>query len=68
MLTAIYHPINGVEVVEDEQAERLIALGFWFDSPLKAKEYREQIEREIKDEPVAEKPPVKKGSKANEKG
>lgn len=50
MLACVYHPIDPMRVVEDDEAERLIASGVWFDSPLKAKEYRAKVESDIKNE------------------
>jgi len=69
MLTCVYHPIDEMRVVEDDEAEQLKASGVWFDSPLKAKEYRTKVEDEIKEEESkVEKPKAKpiKG-KTNEK-
>ena len=65
MLNCVYHPIDDMRVVENEERERLLASGFWFDSPAKAKAAREKIEQEIKDEPKAE--PVKEKVKAKAK-
>lgn len=56
MLTCVYHPIDDFRVVEEDEAERLKASGVWFDSPLKAKEYRAKVEDEIKNEEQAKKP------------
>lgn len=68
MLTCVYHPIDDVRVVEDDEAERLKASGFWFDSPAKAKEYRLKVENEIKEESTEDKPPkAKLKGKTNEK-
>jgi hypothetical protein len=50
MLTCVFHPINKFQVVEDDEAERLLASGVWFDSPDKANRYREEVEDEIKSE------------------
>lgn len=50
MLTCVYHPIDSMRVVEDDEAERLKASGGWFDSPTKAKQYRLKVEDEIKQE------------------
>jgi len=50
MLTCVYHPIDAMRVVEEEESERLLASGGWFDSPVKAKEYRLKVEEEIKQE------------------
>jgi hypothetical protein len=50
MLTCVYHPIDAFRVVEEDEARRLKQTGVWFDSPKKAKEYREKVEQEIKEE------------------
>jgi hypothetical protein len=65
MLTCVYHPINRMAVVEDDEAEKLIASGVWFDSPDKAKQYLENVEREMKQESEAQKPKIRqpKGNK-----
>lgn len=55
MLTCIYHPIDKFRVVEDDEADRLKATGVWFDSPVKAKEYRSKVEEEIKTEGACDK-------------
>lgn len=67
MLTCVYHPIDGMQVVEADQADRLLASGVWFDSPLKAKQYREKVENDIKQEPKVMTPEVKEKGKNNEK-
>ena len=56
MLTCVYHPIDGMQVVESDKADKLKASGVWFDSPLKARQYREKVELEIKQESKVEKP------------
>jgi hypothetical protein len=48
MLTCVYHPIDSMRVVEEDEAEILIASGVWFDSPVKAREYRSKVEQDIK--------------------
>lgn len=48
MLTCIFHPTDGMKVVEEDQAEALLKTGFWFDSPVKARAYRDEVEKEIK--------------------
>lgn len=50
MLTCVYHPIDAMRVVENEEADRLKASGVWFDCPAKAKTYRDKVEDEIKSE------------------
>ena len=59
MLTCIFHPIEPMRTLEDEEAEKLLATGVWFDSPAKASQYREQVEDEIKQESKAAKPRAK---------
>lgn len=59
MLTCIYHPIDAMQVVEDHEAEQLVASGVWFNSPKDAKEYREKVEMEIKTEPESNKAKAK---------
>jgi len=51
MLTCVYHPIDSMRVVEDDEGDRLKASGVWFDSPVKARQYREKVEDEIESEP-----------------
>jgi hypothetical protein len=60
MLACVYHPIDDFQVVEDDEAEKLIASGVWFDSPLKAKQYRERVEEEIRNESSDEIPKTRK--------
>ncbi len=69
MLTCVYHPIDDVRVVEDDEADRLKASGGWFDSPAKAKAYRLKVEDEIKQEskPTARKAIEKLKGKSNER-
>lgn len=67
MLTCVYHPIDDMRVVEADEAEKLLASGVWFDSPLKANQYREKVENEIKQESEAEKPKAKSKGKDHEK-
>jgi hypothetical protein len=50
MLTCVYHPIDEMQVVDEDVAERMKATGVWFDSPVKARQYREKVEDEIKAE------------------
>lgn len=50
MLTCVFHPIDAMRVVEEDEAERLRATGVWFDSPAEAKEYRIKVETDIKKE------------------
>lgn len=66
MLTCVYHPIDSMQVVESNEADKLKASGVWFDSPAKAKAYRDRVEEEIKQETDLEKP--KKGRPKLNKG
>lgn len=60
MLNCVFHPIDSMRVVEDDERERLLASGFWFDSPTEAKAYRDKVETEVKDEPKPKKAKAKK--------
>lgn len=60
MLTCVFHPIDAMRVVEDDEAERLMNTGVWFDSPATAKCYRERVEQDIQNEPTEDKPKVKR--------
>lgn len=62
MLNCVYHPIDDMRVVDDEERKRLVASGMWFDSPADATEFRKKMENDIKSE---SKP--KKASKENAK-
>lgn len=59
MLTCIFHPIDSMRVVEEDEAEKLMASGFWFDCPGKAQSYRNELEEDMKKEKV-EKAELKK--------
>ncbi|MCF1193127.1 hypothetical protein LRR18_16180 [Mangrovimonas sp. AS39] len=48
-----------MRTVEDDVADALMASGVWFDSPAKARAYREKVESEIEQESKAEKPKAK---------
>lgn len=50
MLTCVYHPIDAMRVVEEDEAERLRAMGVWFDSPRDAQNYRIKVETDIRKE------------------
>jgi hypothetical protein len=56
-----------MQVVEADEAEKLVASGVWFESPLLAKAYREKVEDEIKQESEAPKPKAKMKGKDHEK-
>jgi hypothetical protein len=67
MLTCVYHPIDDMRVVEEDEAEKLLASGAWFDSPLKARDYLIKVENEIKQEEEAAKLKPKQKGKDHEK-
>ena len=67
MLTCVYHPIDDYRVVVEDEAERLMASGVWFDSPLLAEQYRQKVENEMKQESEAKKLKAKPKGKADEK-
>lgn len=55
MLTCVFHPIDAMRVVEEDEAETLRASGVWFDSPAEAKEYKAKVEADIKKEKASKK-------------
>jgi len=50
MLHCVYHPTLEMQVVEDEEKDKLIASGVWFMHPNEAKEMREKYEHQITSE------------------
>ena len=56
MLNCVFHPIDDMRVVDDEERERLLATGSWFDSPLKAKALRDKHEERAVEDMKSEKP------------
>lgn len=69
MLTCVYHPIDPMRVVEEDEAQILLEKGFWFDCPTKAKQYRDKVEDGIKKESkVALKKAEQPKAKLKEKG
>lgn len=61
MLTCVYHPIDGMQVVEQDDAERMMMSGVWFDSPKKAIQYRDKVEDEIQQESKVGRPKKHRG-------
>ena len=47
MLNCVYHPVDKMRVVEDDERKKLIETGYWFDSPKMALEMREKFEKRI---------------------
>jgi len=47
MLNCIYHPVNEMKVVEDEEYEDLLTTGVWFKHPTEAKAMREKYEQRL---------------------
>jgi hypothetical protein len=50
MLNCVYHPVDEMRVVDDEERQRLLATGYWFDHPNAAKQKRETYEKRLLDE------------------
>lgn len=54
MISCAYHPFDEMQVVEDEELEKMIASGEWFRHPNEAKAAREKImsqrEKKVKGE------------------
>lgn len=63
MLTCVFHPIDPMRVVEEDEAETLRASGVWFDSPTEAKAYRAKVEQDIKKEKAKAKDKLEEKSK-----
>lgn len=59
MLNCVFHPVDAMRVVENEEREKLLASGFWFDSPDEAKAARQKVEEDIKNEPKPKKAKAK---------
>ncbi len=52
--SCLYHPTQGMRVLEEsehDEYERLLETGVWFNHPLKAKEWREDYEKQIRQQP-----------------
>lgn len=60
MLNCVYHPLDGMQVVDDETKAKLLATGFWFDHPTKAQKLKEEVMRDLDNEVCK----GKKGKKA----
>ena len=48
MLNCIYHPVDGMQVVDNADRERHLKTGFWFDTPQEAAEKRRTVEKDMK--------------------
>jgi len=68
MLTCVFHPIDAMRVVEEDEAEKLMASGVWFDSPQKAQQYRDKVEDEIKQESEDEKTQIENDKPKKSRG
>jgi hypothetical protein len=65
--SCLYHPTDGMRVIEDfneTEYKRLLETGFWFDHPLKAKEWRENYEGQIRRKPRERRSDAKHETKA----
>ncbi len=52
--SCLYHPKENMRVIEADQEDeykRLLATGVWFDHPTKAKEMRDEYEKQIRQHP-----------------
>lgn len=47
MLNCVYHPVDEMRVVDDEDRQRLLETGYWFDTPAEAKQKRDTYEKRI---------------------
>ena len=67
MLNCVYHPIDDMRVVDNEEREKLLASGAWFDSPLEAKALRDKHEHQILNDPKPRKQKAKPEDRDHEK-
>ena len=58
MLNCVYHFSGDMQVVDDDDKEKMIKTGAWFDHPLKAKAYQDELKAAI-NEPKPKKRKVK---------
>lgn len=52
--SCLYHPTKGMVVLEEteeKEYERLLETGVWFDHPLKAKNWSNDYEKQIRQQP-----------------
>lgn len=50
MLNCVYHFNGDMQVVDNDEKDKMIATGAWFDHPSKARDYGEKLKQEINDE------------------
>lgn len=67
MLHCIYHPIEAMRVVDNDEREKMLASGLWFDSPKEAGEMRKKHEAIVLNEPKHRKQKVKPEDRSHEK-
>lgn len=64
MLNCVYHFKGDMVVVDDEEKDKLLETGVWFDHPLKARDYNE---RQLRTEPKHTKQKARKKGDDDEK-
>lgn len=67
MLNCVYHFTGDMQVVDNDDKDKLLESGAWFDHPNKAKAYREQLEQMDVNSPVPKKRKAKKKEDSHEK-
>lgn len=55
MLNCVYHFNGDMQVVENDEKEVMLATGAWFDHPLKAKAYADELMKMDVNEPEPKK-------------
>lgn len=67
MLHCIYHFDGNMELVNDEEKDRMLATGTWFDHILKAREHKKMLEQKELTESKLKKHKTKLEEDNNEK-
>ena len=47
MLNCVYHFSGDMQVVDNDEKDKMMATGAWFDHPLKAKAYKDELSAAI---------------------
>lgn len=68
MLNCVYHPVDAMRVVSDEERNDLLSTGVWFDSPTEAKQLRNTYERRIQQDEKPRKRASKRKTKDDAEG
>ena len=67
MLNCVYHAVDEMRVVNNDEREKLLATGVWFDSPGEAKSGLKPNEKPILSNSKSAKCEIKSEDRSNEK-